>query len=434
VTCVVNPVFVFWENPFQFVFTHIVLIYKVYSYSFNIVLSRLIVLLVSFFILYLYEDNNNIRYSKVSLLLLWLNFFIFILLGVTDFFVLFIILEIIAIISVVFIVIGSNTNAIYNSLLYFFLNIVFGGLFLVGLWFLYTQYHTLSFFGIQNAIMLENNSVSIGFLFITFVFFFKLGAAPFHFWTLDIYEKLMVPVFLIFNVVLKFVMFVTFFKILIFFSIMNNFSIQIATGFVAVLSLLFGILSPLIETRFFRVMLFSSLYILGFSLLPVLSKSVGAYLPSFHFFFSYLFIFFFFFIQILPVSQQLQVFTLKFNTDLGVLLKKTKYPVGLLYLTFFNMGAIPPFILFWFKANLFVNFLSFFNLFFVFFLLVLSVISTFIYFRFVKLLATDFTIGDFFLTFHIRSNFQNFIIFLIFLLFPYFLTYFTLFYSASFLF
>jgi formate hydrogenlyase subunit 3/multisubunit Na+/H+ antiporter MnhD subunit len=95
--------------------------------------------------------------------------------------VLFIVLEIIAVISILFIIIGSTSNAIYNALLYFFLNIVFGGVFLLGLWFLYTQYHTLAFFGIQKLILLENSAVSLGFLFICFTFFFKLGAAPFHF-------------------------------------------------------------------------------------------------------------------------------------------------------------------------------------------------------------------------------------------------------------
>lgn len=434
VICVVNPISSLWDSPFNIVLTYGVLIYKVYSYSFNIVLSKLLVLFVSFFIIYFYNDNNSVRFSKISLLLLWLDFFILILFGVVDFFVLFIILEIIAVISVVLIVIGSNSNAIYNALLYFFLNIVFGGLFLLGLWFLYSYYHTLTFFGIQNAILLNQYSVNIGFLFICFVFFFKLGAAPFHFWTLDIYEKLMLPVFLIFNVVLKFAVFVIFIKLVLLFQLITNTTILSVFFFVSVLSLVFGIVSPLIETRFFRVMLFSSLYILGFSLLPLLNSSIGSFVPSLHFFLSYLFIFFFFFIQILPVSNTLNFFTIKFNTDLGVLLSQTKYPIGLLYLTFFNMGAIPPFILFWYKANLFVTFLSTFNFFFVFFLLILSVTSTFIYFRFVKLLATDFKLQDFLLTFHLKTNFKNFLIFILFLMFPYVLTYFIVLYSASFMF
>ena len=431
VTCVVNPIDALWENPFQFAMTYIVLIYKVYSYSFNIVLSRMLVLMFSFFILYLYNDDNVVRFSKISLLVLWLDFFILILFGVTDFFVLFIVLEIIAIISVVFIVIGSYAKEIYNALLYFFLNIVFGGLFLIGLWFLYTEYHTLSFFGIQKHILLDNNSVSIGFLFICFAFFFKLGAAPFHFWTLDIYEKLILPVFLIFNIVLKLAIFIVFFKILVLFQVTTNSTIMTAFLFVSILSLFFGIISPLIETRFYRVMLYSSLYILGFSLLPVVYPFFGGHVPSIHFFLSYLFIFFFFFLQLLPITQTLNYFLLKFNTDLGLLLKQTKYPIGLLYLTFFNMSAIPPFLLFWYKANLFMTFLSNFNLIFVFVLLTLSVISTFIYFRFVKLLATDFFIQDFVMLFHIKKNFKNFLIFIFFLLFPYFITYFTIFYSAS---
>lgn len=434
VICVVNPISLLWDAPFNIILTYVVLIYKVYSYSFNIVLSKLLVLFISFFIIYFYNDSDNVRFSKISLLLLWLDFFVLILFGVVDFFVLFIILEIIAVISVVLIVIGSTANAIYNALLYFFLNIVFGGLFLLGLWFLYSYYHTLTFFGIQNAILIEQNSVNVGFLFICFVFFFKLGAAPFHFWTLDIYEKLILPVFLIFNVLLKFSIFVIFVKFLVSFQILSNSTITAVFLSVSVLSLIFGIISPLIETRFFRVMLFSSLYILGFSLLPLVQGGLGSFVPALHFFLSYLFIFFFFFLQILPLAETLNFFTLKFNTDLGFMLRQTKYPIGMLYLTFFNMSAIPPFLLFWYKANLFITFLSSFNFFFIFFLLFLSVVSTFIYFRFVKLLATDFGVRDFLLTFHIKTNFRNFLIFVFFLLFPYVLTYFVVLYASSFMF
>lgn len=64
-----NDIF-FSSNPLQPLMTQLDLIIKVYTYSVSTVLSRLLVLFFSLIIIFFYNDTDNVRFSKICMLLL----------------------------------------------------------------------------------------------------------------------------------------------------------------------------------------------------------------------------------------------------------------------------------------------------------------------------------------------------------------------------
>ncbi len=171
----------FCSSPFYYVPSIFFYFFnKTYVYTVYSVFAKLILVIFSFFLFGVFSDSFSLFSSRTLLLFYWLLFLLFILVSANDLFFIFVVLEFIAILTITVVLLNSSKISVYLSILYFFLNIFFSGLYILGLFFIYFRYQS---FNIDFLYVLWHSDFfsNIGFILIFIVFFFKLGIAPFHF-------------------------------------------------------------------------------------------------------------------------------------------------------------------------------------------------------------------------------------------------------------
>lgn len=196
-----------------------------------------------------------------------------------DFFMFFLALEILSI--PVYVLVGSNKEDVRSTeaaIKYFLMGSFATGIILFGIAWIYGASTTFDFAEMFSQIQVAgetNVMLIVGLALLLGGFIFKVGAAPFHFWGPDVYDGAPTPVTGYMASVVKLAAFVGFGKIFWMFSTFGKIN-ELVVGIlsiVIILSLFVGNLSALRQSKLKRVMAYSSIVHVGYTLLIFLNTS-----------------------------------------------------------------------------------------------------------------------------------------------------------------
>lgn len=286
----------------------------------------------------------------------------------------------------------KSSLSIEAALKYFILGSVASSFILFGISIIYGVFGTLNFGNIflilSNIYFVDNINLIIGlingFLFILTGIFFKIGAAPFHFWLPDVYEGAPNNVTAFFAIVPK----IAFIGLLIrfIFDIFADISFffEIIFYIVAILSMLIGSLSALQQRKIKRLLAYSSISHVGFILIGFTSNLFD----SVPYILLYIIIYIIMSINLWTsyISLYINHKPIKYLTDLSNIFIFNKVLAFIIVLNIFSMSGIPPLAGFFSKLFLFISAIKakYFGL--VFFSVLISILSSFYYLRIIKII------------------------------------------------
>lgn len=256
----------------------------------------------------------------------------------TDLFMFFLGLEIMSI--PVYVMAGSKKQNLLSteaSLKYFFIGAFATGLLLFGIAWMYGAVGTFSLAEIQLQVMNPENQNSllfVGVLLILASFLFKVGAAPFHFWSPDVYGGSPNIVTGFMAAVVKLAAFAAFIRLFsTAFGPIHEFWAD-AIMILAILTMFVGNLSALRQTKLKRLIAYSSITHVGYALMTVMTgNAFGLWV--------YLFAYGFSIIGLIVVSMILDDETDEISSYTGF---ARKYPFAgfVLILSMLSLAGVPP--------------------------------------------------------------------------------------------
>ena len=244
-------------------------------------------------------------------------------------------------------------------------------------------------FTVNDVFYLLEPFLEIGLSFIIFSLFIKLALAPFHIWSLDVYEGSPTISTFFFAVITK----LSFFVFLVRISYIAAFKYYEAWQFygigIALFSVFVGSFGGLRQRKLKTLLAYSSVSHMGYALLAFSAGSrFGTEMLLF-----YLVIYMlsglgvWFIILVTKVNRKR--YTDKFSKELGdlVLLRKSNPALAFsLTLTMFSIAGIPPLVGFFAKMGVFLSVLHAKYYFVALLAILCSVVSTFYYIRIIKIL------------------------------------------------
>ena len=243
---------------------------------FKHILFLLMLFILVFSLNYGFFYRNLFFLFDFPFLLLFLVFNLFLLLGTNDVFVLFLIIELIS--FTLYILMGlrrRNLFIIESSLKYFVLNALISNIVLVAIASLFASVGSLSFDDISFSLLFLDPVPSniiysglfiCGLFFIFFVLVFKLGAAPVHFWVVDVYEGTSLPVLstLVLLVKSSYLLFLIRFMDLISLNYLIIFLMEHLCILFGIFSLVVGSIGSLYQRKIKRFFAYASISHVGF--------------------------------------------------------------------------------------------------------------------------------------------------------------------------
>ena len=238
-------------------------------------------------------------------------------------------------------------------------------------------------------VLFDSSFLELGFTLILFSLFIKLALAPFHLWSLDVYEGSPTSSTIFFAVITKLSIFV----ILIRLCYTSFFSIKDCWKFyslwIGVLSIFVGAFGGLKQRKLKTLLAYSSTSHMGYLLIAI---STGTYMGIQMLLF-YMVIYMISGLCIWSIFLFLRLKhknpTLKYNKELGdfALLRKSNLSLAFAFsLAMFSIAGIPPTAGFLAKVNVFLPLIRCSSYFVALASILFSVVSTFYYIRIVKIL------------------------------------------------
>lgn len=382
-------------------------------FSLSIKLISIFILLSVLWLFLLWFKQINELFVEPWVLLLSFFFIVFIILPVNDFFLLFLLIEIVSIIS--YTLACLNKFSLYSteaSLKYFILGAMASGLLAFGIVLLY------GFFGLTNFvdfklffnIIAENNFLYYGYI-ISFIFIlsgllFKLSLVPFHIWVPDVFEGLTPAIAFLFGTMSKIIFFFILCKILFLIFLPLAWLWKPILLLIGFISVLLGSVGGLLQNNFYRLYAYSAIVNAGLLICFVSVFTIESIAFLFNYFFIYILtsLSFFFVLSSLYRCKNLKLRGINFFKDyIGFV--ETNFFIGLvLCLALFSLAGIPPISGFLGKFFLFILLYKELNLWgFLIFLLLLTVIAAFFYIRIIYYL---FFFNTSFISFNNLSSFS----------------------------
>jgi len=255
---------------------------------------------------------------------------------------------------------------------------------------------TASIIAPVNSSMLNLNFVSIGFFFICVSLFIKLSIAPFHFWSLDVYEGSPNTTTFFFAVIPKISLFVLLMR-LCYVSFYQIFVGDFQTFFfaLAVLSIFVGSLGGLEQRKLKTLLAYSSISHTGYLLLSFSTGNTEGIQMMFYYLAIYMISGLLFWAIYLFLTNKNDAYFNKNNKELGdlVLLKESNPMLAfVLAMTLFSLAGIPPLVGFLIKLGVFSVVVKSSAYLIALASIVLTVISTFYYIRLIKILYFENTL------------------------------------------
>jgi NADH-quinone oxidoreductase subunit N len=237
--------------------------------------------------------------------------------------------------------------------------------------------------------LFNSSFIELGLTLILFSLFIKLALAPFHLWSLDVYEGSPTSSTMFFAVISKLSIFVVLIRLCYtgFFSIKDCW--QFYTLWIGIFSIFVGAFGGLKQRKLKTLLAYSSTSHMGYILIA-LSTSIHLGVPMLLF---YMVIYtisglgIWSIILFLRLKQKTP--TLKYNKELGdlALLRKSNAALAFsLALTMFSIAGIPPMVGFLAKLSVFLPLIWFSSYFVALASILFSVVSTFYYIRIIKVL------------------------------------------------
>jgi NADH:ubiquinone oxidoreductase subunit 2 (subunit N) len=242
-----------------------------------------------------------------------------------------------------------------------------------------------NFPGVETTEIYSFTLIEISITIILFGMFIKLALAPFHAWSLDVYEGSPTSSTFFFAVITKLSLFIFMIRFCHFTTFSFKETWQLYSIWIAILSVLVGSFGGLRQRKIKTILAYSSISHMGYALFAfAVGSSFGLKVLLF-----YLFIYMitgtctWYILTLLRLKDQ----KIKYSKDLGdlILLKNTNPALALcLALVLFSTAGIPPLVGFLAKLGVFLSLLDK-NFSFACLIAVLcSVISTFYYIRLIK--------------------------------------------------
>jgi NADH-quinone oxidoreductase subunit N len=232
--------------------------------------------------------------------------------------------------------------------------------------------------------------ISIGGALICVSLFIKLAVAPFHYWSLDVYEGSPNSTTAFFLVISKIGLLVLMLRF--FYSSFNHivfFNYQLYFLIFAVFSIFIGSVGGLEQRKLKTLLAYSSVSHTGYLLLAFSTNNAGGMQMMLYYLIIYILAGLGFWSVYLFLCQKRNFYFNKSNKELGdlVLLKNSNPTIAfVLSLTIFSIAGIPPLAGFLAKVGVFLVLIKSSFYFISFISILLSVISTFYYIRVVKII------------------------------------------------
>lgn len=238
------------------------------------------------------------------------------------------------------------------------------------------------------SVFFNYDFVELGLTLILFSLFIKLAAAPFHLWSLDVYEGSPTSSTFFFAVITKLSIFVLMVRLCYVCFFRLNDSWQFYSLWVGVFSIFVGSFGGLKQRKLKTLLAYSSVSHMGYTLIAF---STNTYLGIQMLLF-YLIIYMLSGLSIWSIFLFLrlkQKYINKYNKELSdlALLKKSNTTLAFaLSLTMFSIAGIPPMVGFIAKMNIFLSVIGISFYLAALVSILFSVISTFYYIRIIKVL------------------------------------------------
>lgn len=250
--------------------------------------------------------------------------------------------------------------------------------------------NTLVVCSTNDSISLNLDFISIGFVLICISIFIKLSIAPFHFWSLDVYEGSPNTTTFFFSVVPKIGLFVLLMRIcyISFYPIFVD-QYQLYFFLLAVLSIFVGSFGGLEQRKLKTLLAYSSVSHTGYLLLSFSTANAEGLQMMFYYLIIYMISGLCFWSIYLFLRQKRNSYFNKSNKELGdlVLLKESNPMLALIMaITLFSIAGIPPIVGFLAKVGVFLVVVKSSAYLVAVFSIVFSVVSTFYYIRLIKIL------------------------------------------------
>ena len=294
----------------------------------------------------------------------------------------------------------KNSNySVESGLKYFIIGSLSSAFFLFGSSLIYGCTGSLNFDDLNMFLSLNSIDaflanklllVSIGFIILCISILIKLAAAPFHFWSLDVYEGSPNSTTFFFAVVPKIGLFLLLIRIC-YVGFYNMFTDQYQVYFFifAILSIFIGSLGGLEQRKIKTLLAYSSISHTGYLLLSFSSGNVEGIQMMFYYLVIYMISGLCLWSVYMFLRQKRSKYFDKTNKELGdlALLKESNSMLALIFaITLFSLAGIPPLVGFLAKIGIFLTVIKSSAHLVATLSILLSVISTFYYIRLIKIL------------------------------------------------
>lgn len=346
-----------------------------------------ILITFSSIIMFIYIKKNPIAYD-ISILILISILSMLLLLSANDLFVVYLTLEAQSLIFCVLIAAKRYSNlAIEAAIKYFILAAVGSVFFLYGVSLLYSIFDTTNFILIKSQIIDTNldYQLILAILLVLVAVLFKLAIFPFHYWIGDVYEGASIIITAFISIVPKICMLYLFYKIILFTFFV--YAIEYEAFFIglAVISMFYGTVMALYQTKLIRVMAYSSVSHMSHLLLALCIGTEEAV-------FSFLVYLIIYILLSLGVFSMLILFRNKELTnlsiinivDLSYLSNAARWYSVIICLWLLSMSGLPPFAGFLGKGYLFLSLIWSSNFLIALVVLLISVLASVFYIRLIR--------------------------------------------------
>ena len=287
------------------------------------------------------------------------------------------------------------------GLKYFISGSFISGLFLFGASFIYGGLGTLNFnnlnlllsFPLENEFIYIKYFILIGILLVTITLLFKVAAAPFHFWSPDVYEGAPLSSTIVFSILPKIVIFSFFIKWV---CILSNifYDIKDLLSLVGLCSVFVGTFFALKQKRVKRLVIYSSIAQIGFLVAALSTNSLDGFAAIYFFLIIYI-------ITSLLVWNHVTLFysfqknvnifngnvpSSLFLSNLSNFFKMNSLWSFSFLIIFFSVAGIPPLSGFLSKIFILFSLIDANELIISLFLILISAISVFYYIRVIKVI------------------------------------------------
>tara|TARA_B100001057_G_scaffold491032_1_gene580447 strand:- start:1361 stop:2779 length:1419 start_codon:yes stop_codon:yes gene_type:complete len=273
------------------------------------------------------------------------------------------------------------------GLKYFVLSALSSGLLLYGCSLIYGFSGSTNFDIISNQLNSSEYALTFGIVFILVGLAFKISAVPFHMWAPDVYEGSPTTVTLFFTMVPKIAALAVFIRFLYvpFLNLLEQW--QMIIIFLSIASMLFGAIAAIGQTNLKRLIAYSSIGHIGYTLAGLATASNEGIQSSIIYFSIYIVMNLAFFSCLLMLKRKNHYF--ESIDDLSGLSKNHPLLSLCLLVILFSLAGIPPLAGFFAKFYIFKSVLEQSMYFLAIVGLLSTVVAAFYYLRIIKIIYFD---------------------------------------------